>query len=58
MSPTSPAARFAAAGGKLAATVESRVRGLGSFLPIIEQNTPQIFEQFYKIRTKNNLPKI
>jgi len=48
MSPASPAAGVAAAGDKLADGLENRVRWLGSFLPIIEQNTPQIFEQFDK----------
>jgi hypothetical protein len=48
MSRTSPAARVAPTGRKLAGTIENRVRWVGSFLPIIEQNTPQIFEQFDK----------
>jgi hypothetical protein len=34
---------------KLAGSLESRVGGAGTFLPIIEQNTPQIFAQFEKM---------
>jgi hypothetical protein len=34
---------------KLAGSLESRVGGVGTFLPIIEQNMPQIFAQFEKI---------
>jgi hypothetical protein len=33
-------------GRTLAGSIESRVRPPESFLSIIEQNTPQIFEQF------------
>jgi hypothetical protein len=53
MSPVFPAARAALAWGKLAGTVESCVRQLGLILSIIEQNTPQIFEQFYKNYSEN-----
>ncbi len=53
MSPASPAARAAVAGRKLAGSIESRVRWVGPFLPIIEQNTPQTFEQFDKNLNKN-----
>jgi hypothetical protein len=52
MSPTSPAARAAVVGCKLAGIIESRVRRVGPFLPIIEQNKPQIFEQFDKSLNK------
>jgi len=48
MSPESPAAFIAARGRKLAVTVESHVRGIGRYLPIIEENTPQIFDQLEK----------
>jgi hypothetical protein len=41
-------AKAALAWGKLAGTIESCVRRSGLFLPIIEQNTPQIFDQFDK----------
>src|SRR5579862_1663037 len=43
MSPAFPTANFAEAGRKLAGSIESAVLGVGSILPIIEQNTPQIF---------------
>jgi hypothetical protein len=46
MSPTSHAVRITAAGCRLAASLESDVRGIASFLRIIEQNKPQIFAQF------------
>ena len=49
MKPVSPATDIAARGGKLAGSIESGVRSDGSFLPIIEQNKPQIFEQLEKI---------
>ena len=49
MRPASPAAYVAARAGKLAGSIEGGVRSLGTFLPIIEQNTPQIFEQLEKI---------
>jgi hypothetical protein len=49
MKPASPATDIAAYGEKLAGTVEGGVRSAGTFLCIIEQNTPQIFEQFEKI---------
>jgi hypothetical protein len=39
-------------GWSLTGSIESRVRGVGLFLPIIEENTPQIFEQFDKNRSK------
>src|SRR5579859_1567383 len=45
ISPKSPAARMAANVGRLAASAESRVRGVESFLSIIEQNTRQFFAQ-------------
>jgi hypothetical protein len=35
-----------ATGCRLAGAIESRVRGVGTILRIIEQNTPQIFAQF------------
>jgi hypothetical protein len=35
-----------ATGRRLAGAIESCVRGFGSILRIIEQNTPQIFAQF------------
>src|SRR5579864_4951727 len=45
ISPKSPAARRAATVRRLAASTKSRVRGVESFLSIIEQNTPQFFAQ-------------
>ncbi|HTV36978.1 MAG TPA: hypothetical protein VMF12_11165 [Xanthobacteraceae bacterium] len=48
MSPVFPAAKATVARGKLAGSAESCVRWVGLFLPIIEENTPQIFEQFDK----------
>ncbi len=48
MSPGSPAAYVAARVPKLAGGIESRVRAIGKILRIIEENTPQIFEQFEK----------
>jgi hypothetical protein len=38
--------RMTAAGRRLTGAIESHVRGFGSILRIIEQNTPQIFAQF------------
>jgi hypothetical protein len=58
MSPAFPAPRILVAGDKLAASVESAVRGLALILSIIEQNTRQIFEQFKSNSRKNYLPKI
>jgi len=49
MKPVSPAAQLAAYAGRLAGSLESGVRSDGSFLSIIEQNTPQIFAQLEKI---------
>lgn len=43
MDPTSLAARTIVAGNKLAASVEGRVRKIGSFLFIVAQSTQQIF---------------
>jgi hypothetical protein len=48
MGRVSPAARVAATGRKLAVSVESAVRWFGLFWPIIDENKPQIFEQFDK----------
>jgi hypothetical protein len=42
-------AAFAAYGLNLAGTLESAVRGAGTFFLIIEQNMPQIFVQVEKI---------
>jgi hypothetical protein len=50
MKPTSPAADVAASGGKLAGSIESRVRVLVRILRIIDENTRQIFDQFEKIQ--------
>jgi hypothetical protein len=50
MKPASPAAGIAACALNLAASLESRVGGAGTFLSIIEQNTPQIFVQMEKIK--------
>jgi hypothetical protein len=49
MEPASPAALVAARTFNLAGSLESRVGGTGTFLFIIEQNTPQIFAQMEKI---------
>jgi hypothetical protein len=54
MSPASHAVRIIAAGRKLAGSIESDVRGIGSFLRIIEQNKLQIFAQF-ETRFEKNL---
>jgi hypothetical protein len=43
-----PAARVAATGRKLAGSIESCVRWFGLIWPIIDENKPQIFEQFDK----------
>jgi hypothetical protein len=48
MKPASPAAAIAACAFNLAGSIESRVGGAGTFFPIIDQNTPQIFVQFEK----------
>jgi len=45
--------RITAAGCRLAGSIESDVRGIGSFLRIIEQNKPQIFDQFETKFAKN-----
>jgi hypothetical protein len=58
MNPVSLAARNAVAGKKVAASPESRVREVGSFLFIVEQNTPQIFDNLQTSPKKNNLPKV
>jgi len=50
MKPASPAAGIAACALTLAGSFESRVGGAGTFLSIIEQNTPQIFAQMEKIK--------
>jgi hypothetical protein len=50
MTPASPAAVIAAPGRNLAGSLEIRVGGAGTFLPIIDKNTPQIFDQFEKIQ--------
>jgi hypothetical protein len=49
MIPVSPTAHLAARVGKLAGSIEGGVRSPGTFLRIIEENTPQIFDQFEKI---------
>jgi hypothetical protein len=46
----SPAADWAACTPTLAASLENRVGGIGTFLPIIEQNNPQIFAQVEKLQ--------
>jgi hypothetical protein len=48
MRPASPAG-IAARARNIAGRLESRVGDAGTILPIIEQNKPQIFEQFKKI---------
>ena len=50
MRPASLAACIPACTLTLAATLESRVGDAGTFLPIIEQNNPQIFAQLEKIQ--------
>jgi hypothetical protein len=45
----SPAATAVTLPRKLARTVENGVRETRTFLPIFEENTPQIFAQFDKI---------
>src|ERR1700735_1216835 len=47
--PDSPAAAIAACPRNLAGSVESGVRSTAMFLPIIDENTPQIFEELDKI---------
>jgi hypothetical protein len=47
--PVSPAAWVAARPRNLAGSIESRVRSTGTFLSIIDENTPQIFAQLEKI---------
>jgi hypothetical protein len=47
--PVSPAAWVAARPRNLAGSIESRVRSTGTFLSIIDENTPQIFVQLEKI---------
>jgi hypothetical protein len=49
MTPASPATHAVARGLKLAGSLEGRVRSAVMFLSIIEENTPQIFDQFEKI---------
>jgi hypothetical protein len=49
MSPESQATCVTARDSKLAGSLESRVGGLARLLSIVEQNTPQIFEQLDKI---------
>jgi hypothetical protein len=46
MNRTSPAARVAAVGRRLPVSIESCVRWFGLFWPIIDENKPQIFDQF------------
>jgi len=46
----SPAATAATLARKLARTLENRVREMRTFLRIFEENTPQIFAQFEKIK--------
>jgi hypothetical protein len=53
MTPASHAARITAVGRRLAGSIESDVRGIGSILRIIEQNKPQIFAQFETKSEKN-----
>jgi hypothetical protein len=48
MKRTSPTARVAATGRSLTGSIESCVRWVDLFWPIIEQNKPQIFDQFDK----------
>jgi hypothetical protein len=48
MSPGFPLAKAALARGKLAGSIEGCVRRVRLFLSIIDENTPQIFEQFDK----------
>jgi hypothetical protein len=48
MNPTSPATRTGVAGKKIAVRLESRVREVGSFLLIVEQNTLQIFDNLQR----------
>jgi hypothetical protein len=50
MKPVSPTADIAAPTLNLTGSVENRVGDAGTFLPIVEQNTPQIFAQFEKIK--------
>jgi hypothetical protein len=50
MMPASPTAWLAARVETLAGGIENRVRGAGTFLRIIEENTPQIFLQFDKMQ--------
>jgi hypothetical protein len=52
MNPTSLAARTTVAGDKIAASLESRVREVGSFLFIVGQNTPQIFDNLKRSSKK------
>jgi hypothetical protein len=49
MTPASPATYAVARVVKLAGSIEGGVRSRGTFLSIIEENTPQIFEQLEKI---------
>src|SRR5579885_3217385 len=53
--PVSPAADPAATASRLAVGIEGRVRGAGRFLPIIEQNMPQIFHELQRSRLTENL---
>jgi hypothetical protein len=46
MTPISPATNIVARGGTVAGSIESCVRSLGTFLRIIDENKPQIFDQF------------
>jgi hypothetical protein len=48
MNPKSLAARMTVAGNKIAATLESRVPEVGSFLFIVEQSTLQIFDNLQR----------
>jgi hypothetical protein len=52
MNPTSLAARNTVAGNKVAASPESCVREVGSFLFTVEQSTPQIFDNLQRREKK------
>jgi hypothetical protein len=53
MSPGFPVAKVALVRGRLTGSIEGCVRRVGLFLSIIEENTPQIFEQFDKNCSEN-----
>jgi hypothetical protein len=50
MKRTSPAAGIAAHAATIPVSIERCVGGMGTFLPVIEQNNPQIFAQVEKIK--------